>query len=373
MTIEDARSRCWAEVSLDILRENYISAQYFAKDAFVLPVVKADAYGFGTVAVAETLLAEGARLFAVATAEEALRLREKTGADVLILGLSGSDGQIRRAVDEGIRFTAYSIEQVRRIACIAGEANTKAILHVKVDSGLHRLGFSPEDAVCAIREMQNMASLEIEGLYTHLALREPEEDERHYAAFSRVEAAIGKNIPVHHILDSIGLVRHNEWRRNAVRCGAWLYGVAPRDLADKAQCRLAVSFHARVAQLHFVQKGDRIGYDELHPLARNSVVATLSCGYADGYPRANHAGFVELRGKRAPVLGLVCMDQMMVDVTDIEDVAPGDIATLLGGGISVDEYASYTGINRNDALSRIGKRVPRIYHRNGEEFLYDGQ
>ena len=125
----------------------------------------------------------------------------------------------------------------------------------------------------------------------------------------------------------------------------------------------------RIAQLHRVKTGECLGYDESHPIARDSVIATLSAGYIDGYPRLNSKGSVEIRGRRAPVAGLVCMDQMMVDVTDIPDACEGDEVILLGGSIGVDEYADVAGLNRNESLARTGKRVPRVYMENGEAVL----
>ena len=164
-----------------------------------------------------------------------------------------------------------------------------------------------------------------------------------------------------HALDSIGMVRYPDEQMDAVRTGAWLYGVYPRGYAHPEESRLALTVKARVAQLHRVAAGECLGYDETHPLSRDSLIATISAGYIDGFPRLNGAGSVEIRGRRAPVAGLVCMDQMMADVTDIPGVAEGDEVILLGGGIGVDEYAAVAGLNRNESLARTGRRVPRVY------------
>ena len=168
-----------------------------------------------------------------------------------------------------------------------------------------------------------------------------------------------------HALDSIGMVRYPEDHLDAVRTGAWLYGVYPRGYAHPEESRLAMTVKTRIAQLHSVPAGECLGYDESHPLKRDSVVATLAAGYIDGYPRQNSCGEVEIRGKRAPVVGLVCMDQMMVDVTDIPQAQMGDEVILLGGGIGVDEYAAWAGLNRNESLARTGRRVPRVYMEDG--------
>ena len=165
-----------------------------------------------------------------------------------------------------------------------------------------------------------------------------------------------------HVLDSIGLVRYPEWQYQAVRVGALLYGNPPRDFEKADQVQPAARFITRVVRVDRVQAGECVGYDDHHPLEKDALVATLAVGYADGYPRAmSYCGSVEIHGKRAKNIGLICMDQMMVDVTDIEDVRPGDQAVLLGGGITLREYADVGHMNRNEVTAIIGKRVPRVY------------
>ena len=152
-----------------------------------------------------------------------------------------------------------------------------------------------------------------------------------------------------------------------MRIGAWLYGVVPSRYPNaNGECRLPVRFRTRVVQVRNVAKGECLGYDETHPLDRDRVIATLAAGYADGYPRVNSTGEVLIRGRRAPIAGLPCMDQMTVDVTGIPGVCPGDEVTLLGDGITLEQYSAWTGAHRNEALTRIGRRVPRIYTRDGE-------
>ena len=211
--------------------------------------------------------------------------------------------------------------------------------------------------------------ISLEGLFTHLALRNKESDRTQIDLLTGVRAELharGISVPMTHALDSIGMVRYPEDHLDGVRTGAWLYGVYPRGYAHPEESQLAMTVKTRIAQLHAVRAGECLGYDESHPIGRDSVIATLSCGYIDGYPRLNSIGSVEIRAKRAPVAGLVCMDQMMVDVTDIPDAREGDEVILLGGSIGVDEYASIAGLNRNESLARTGKRVPRVYTENGQ-------
>ena len=217
--------------------------------------------------------------------------------------------------------------------------------------------------------MVNSGCILLEGLFTHLALRDAASDRKQIDLLAGVREQLrarGISIPMVHALDSIGMVRYPADHMDAVRTGAWLYGVYPKRYAHPEESQLALTVKTRIAQLHRVAAGECLGYDETHPVVRNSVIATLSAGYIDGYPRLNSVGEVEIRGKRAPVVGLVCMDQMMVDVTDIPEAHEGDVVTLLGGSIGVDEYAEWGKLNRNESLARTGKRVPRVYMENGQ-------
>ena len=217
--------------------------------------------------------------------------------------------------------------------------------------------------------MAKTGLIRVEGLFTHLALRDAASDRRQIDLLTGVRdalAARGMKIPMTHALDSIGMVRYPQDHLDAVRTGAWLYGVYPRGYAHPEESRLAITVKTRIAQIHRVRAGECLGYDESHPLTRDSVIATLAAGYIDGYPRQNSRGEVEIRGRRAPVAGLVCMDQMMVDVTDIPGAQEGDEVILLGGGIGVDEYAAWANLNRNESLARTGRRVPRVYIEDGQ-------
>ncbi len=370
LSYNEATSRCWAEVNLTRLAANYHTAlSHLKEDARLICVLKADAYGLGAPMVARRLWQEGARFFAVASFNEAEQVRRAVpGAEVLVLGLMG-DEQIVRAIRAGMLLTVFSENYAGRVLRGAEKAGMPARIHVKAETGLNRIGFAPEDVVAAVQRLENSPHARVEGLFTHLALRNAAEDVEQIARFRACAdsvAAAGIRVPMVHMCDSIGMVRYPEQHLDAVRTGAWLYGVCPRRYEHPEACQLTLTVKARVAQLHRVSAGQMVGYDEEHPLDHDALVATLSCGYIDGYPRLNCKGFVEIRGKRAPVVGLVCMDQMMVDVSAIPDVAEGDVATLLGGGIGVDEYADVAGLNRNESLARTGRRVPRIYLENGE-------
>ena len=367
---EEAVSRCWAEVDLTQLVQNYRNAlAHLRPGTQLICVLKAEAYGLGAPMVAKRLWQEGQRVFAVASYNEAAQLRRELPAcEVLILGLAG-DAQLVRAIEENMLLTVFSRGYAEHVAAAAKKAGKAARAHIKIETGLNRLGMNPQEAADIIEGIVKTGCVKVEGLFTHLALRNKESDRQQIDLLTGVRDALharGIDGFMTHALDSIGMVRYPEDHMDAVRTGAWLYGVYPRGYAHPEESRLSITVKARVAQLHSVRAGECLGYDESHPLWRDSLIATLSCGYIDGYPRQNSVGEVEIRGMRAPVAGLVCMDQMMADVTDIPGVQEGDEVILLGGGIGVDEYAAWANLNRNESLARTGRRVPRVYIEEGQ-------
>ena len=370
ISYEEVTSRCWAEVDLGQLVQNFHNAKVHLKPTTqLICVLKADAYGLGAPMVAKRLWQDGQRFFAVASYNEAAEIRSVLpDCEVLILGLCG-EAQLVHAIESGMLLTVFSAKYAEAVICAAKAAGRKARVHFKIETGLHRIGLVPEAAMDVIADKLNSGEIILEGLFTHLALRDAASDRRQLDLLTSVRAELnmrGITVPMVHALDSIGMVRYPDDHMDAVRTGAWLYGVYPKRYEHPEESQLALTVKTRIAQLHRVPAGACLGYDESHPLSRDSIVATLSAGYIDGYPRQNSVGEVEICGKRAPVVGLVCMDQMMVDVTDIPDVQEGDEVILLGGSIGVDEYAEWGRLNRNESLARTGKRVPRVYMENGK-------
>ncbi len=370
ISYEEATSRCWAEVDLGRLVQNYRNALTHLKPPTqLICVLKADAYGLGAPMVAKRLWQEGQRIFAVASYNEAAEIRQVLpDCEVLVLGLCG-EAQLVHAIESGMLLTVFSQAYAERVVHAAEAAGTKARIHIKLETGLNRLGFEPEEAANAVRSIVNSGHVSLEGLFTHLALRDAVSDRKQLDLLKGVREELnarGIDIPMVHALDSIGMVRYPDDHMDAVRTGAWLYGVYPKRYEHPEESQLALTVRTRIAQLHKVSAGECLGYDETHPIRRDSMIATLSAGYIDGYPRLNSVGEVEICGKRAPVVGLVCMDQMMVDVTAIPEAREGDVVTLLGGSIGVDEYAEWGKLNRNESLARTGKRVPRVYMENGQ-------
>ena len=369
MNYDQAIARCWAEIDLDVVASNYATARRVCGDRTqVIPVLKANAYGLGAAKLAHFLAREGAELFAVADLYEALEVQNASGQDALVLGLV-PPAQMELAVENRVVCTVFSLDLARALSQTAARLGETARVHIKVDTGLHRLGLDAGTALDEAREIFRLPNLRVEGLFTHLALRNKEEDDLQIARLLGVADGLraeGLDYGILHAGDSIGMVRYPEYRFDAVRSGAWLYGVVPNRCPNPEDCRPPVRFLTRVAQVRRVKKGECLGYDDEHPLPRDSVIATLSAGYADGYPRMNNAGAVIVRGRRAPIVGLMCMDQMFIDVTDAPGVEPGDPVTLIGPDIWVTEVATWTHANRNELLARIGRRVPRVYLRSGK-------
>ncbi len=367
---EEATSRCWAEVDLTRMTQNYRNAlAHLQPPTQLICVLKADAYGLGAPMVAKRLWQEGQRIFAVASYNEAAEIRKSLPeCDVLILGLCG-EAQLVHAIRDGLLLTVFSPRYAETVVRVAKCVGRPARIHIKLETGLNRIGLDPAEAADVVQRIADSGAVSLEGLFTHLALRNLQSDRKQIDLLTGCRdelARRGITIPMVHALDSIGMVRYPEDHLDAVRTGAWLYGVYPRRYAHPEESQLALTVKTRITRLHSVPAGECLGYDETHPIARDSVIATLSAGYIDGYPRLNSIGEVEIRGKRAPVVGLVCMDQMMVDVTDVPEAQEGDEVILLGGSIGVDEYASWGKLNRNEALARTGKRVPRVYLEHGQ-------
>lgn len=367
METDRAMSRVWLEVDEDALIYNYRLAKSLCRPetAFIC-VVKANAYGLGLSRVVRTLHEAGADWFATATVEEALAVRRVLpDVHILVMG-AAENAYLGRLIAADISVTVNTVEEGMAASNVAEACGKPARVHIKLDTGLHRLGFcSAEEALPAAR----LPGLLIEGIYSHLALRSREQSQRQYALFTDMVEQLkkaGVRPRMLHLLDSIGLTRYPEWQLDAVRVGAFLYGNVPVSWERFNEGRAVAALKARVTRVAVAAKGEGVGYDDT-PLERDTMVATLAAGYVDGYSRAlSKKGYVLIHGQKAPVLGLVCMDQMMVDVTDIQGVRPGDTATLLGGGIPLREYAALGNLNRNESLAMIGRRVPRIYLRAGK-------
>ena len=339
----------WAEIDLDALASNFRAVKNLVgAETAVMCVVKADAYGHGAVACARRLEREGADWFAVALPEEGIELRE-AGVRRPVLCLGGFwEGQAAACVRHELTPVVYRLEVADAFDRAAREAGRAAEVHVKVDTGTGRLGVRYDEAAEFAARLREFKSLRVGGLMTHFASAdEPERDgfTREQAERFRVAAetfrAAGHEPAVEHLANSAATFAHPAARATMVRPGGVLYGLW-RDVLQPGEqsppLRPVMSFRTRIALLKRVPAGETLGYGRTFELRRDSLIATLPVGYADGYPRAmSNRGRVVVRGRYAPVAGRVSMDLTLVDVTDVPGVAADDEVTLVGvaGGISV--------------------------------------
>lgn len=372
------KRRCWAEIDLDALRRNFRLVRQCAGDAAVMAVVKADAYGHGDAVIAPLLEKEGADAFAVACLGEALRLRRAgVTKPVLILGYTHAESAAALAKYD-IRQTVFSPEYAEALSAAAVQAGVTVRVHLKIDTGMARLGFAPNDVDGAARAAA-LPGLLAEGIFTHFAAADseaPQDKEytrRQYALLSGMTDALagrGVTFPVRHCCNSAGTFAWPEYRLDLVRPGIILYGEQPSPDVTLPGLRGAMRLCAVVSQVRTLSPGDAVSYGCTYRAPHAVRAATLTIGYADGYPRAlSSRGTVSLHGRPARVLGRVCMDQIVVDVTDIPQTKPGDTAVIFGGEAadSVAGVAAMTGTIGYEVLCDVGRRVPRVYIENGAD------
>lgn len=370
--------RCWAQVDVDALRHNFHMVRRCAQGAAVMAVVKADAYGHGAAAVAPLLEREGADAFAVACLAEALALRRAgVTKPILILGHTDAENAALLA-EHGIRQTVFSLPYARALSQAAVRAGAAVRIHLKVDTGMGRIGFAAEGGADAdMAEACALPGLVPEGIFTHFAAADSalpadrEYTRRQYAllcgAAERLKAR-GVCFAVRHCCNSAGAFAWPAFHLELVRPGIILYGEQPSDEVTLPGLRPALCLCARVSQVKTLRPGDAVSYGCTFRAAGPVRAATLTAGYADGYPRAlSGLGTVSLHGRPARVLGRVCMDQIIVDATEIPQTQPGDTAILFGGGAadSTADAARLTGTISYEVLCGIGRRVPRVYVENG--------
>ncbi len=371
------RQTCFL-VDMDILEKNLADMRsIIGPKVRLAAVIKADAYGHGAIPVARLLAQGGVDMLAVATLSEGLELKTALpGTEVLVMGHTPSY-LFSAALDAGLSLSIFDLESARALSGLAGggRKGKRARVHVKLDTGMNRLGIKAyEKPARIIAAMAALPGLEIGGVFSHLALRNRDSDLEQFGLFERILEELGElgvDPGLRHICDSIGTVRYPDFRMDMVRVGAALFGVRPFRMGpeyDAYTFPQVGTFLTRIARLRSLSAGEMVSYDDSWKAPPGgSLIATLPVGYADGYPRqfANR-GHVLIRGKKAPVVGLVCMDQLMVDASGIEGVEEGDEVLLLGGeGIDLAEAANWASLNRNALLCGIGKRVPRIYRRGG--------
>lgn len=367
--------RAWAEVSLDAVRANVATLRELVAPAELCAVVKADGYGHGAVPVAQAALEAGATWLAVAQVAEAGSLRQ-FGIDAPILLLSEPQpSQIEGALDADVAITVCSAELLAQLSkAVSDRRATAWPVHLKVDTGMRRVGVAPQDAVALAKTIDVDPSVTLAAVWTHCAVADEPDNPFTALQLERYEmvladlAAAGIDVPMRHVANSAAAMVHPASRYDLVRCGIAIYGIPPAPaLRDVLELEPAVRLATEVSFLKHVPAGEGISYGLRHHVERDTIIATLPIGYADGVPRRLGLDHQEvlIGGRRHPMVGAVTMDQLMVDLGPDADISVGDEVVLLGHQgderITPDEWATRLGTIAYEVVCAIGPRVERRY------------
>lgn len=360
--------RTWVEVDLAALAYNLSLIRQAMSDpkVKVALVAKADAYGHGLVPTARFALRNGADWVAVATVQEGIALRDAGIDDPIVVISPILPIEAEQAVFYRLRVLVERVETAIALSEAAREQDAEAIVHLEVETGLARFGCMPNEALEVACGISHLPAVRLEGISTHFANsgRDPEftrvQLDRFRTVLESCERA-GITFEIVHAANSAGAVRYAESRFDLVRVGLGAYGIEPYGLFEGIG-RPVMTWKARVMALRRLPRGESVSYARTYFTTRETVVATLGVGYGDGYPRSlSNRGVVVLNGIEVPVIGLVCMDQVLVDATDLPQVNLGDEATLLGGPVPADRLADLIDSTPHEITTRIMSRVPRRY------------
>ncbi len=375
-------SRVCASIDLSAIEYNF--EQMHSKlngDTKMVAVIKADGYGHGAVPIAKLIEAkEYLWGFAVATPEEAFALRRKgIKKPIILLGFAFPE-HYEEMLEMDIRACVFKWETADLLNTIAQKTGKKAKIHIAVDTGMSRIGFCPEkESLDIIKEISLMKGLEIEGVFTHFARADEEtvmpihEPFQKYINFIKDLKAQDVDIQYCHCSNSAALIRYKDANLDLVRAGISIYGLYPSEEMehDSITLKPAMSIQSHITFIKEVEPGTEISYGGTFKATESMRIATIPVGYADGYPRQlSNKGYVLIHGKKAPILGRVCMDQFMVDVTSIPEAQEYDLVTIVGKNgdreISIEEVGNEAGRFNYEFICDITKRVPRAYYYNGE-------
>lgn len=374
-------TRSWAEIDLNALKNNILNIKKIT-DSKIIAVVKADAYGHGAEACAKVLLENGADMLAVACIDEARLLRRKfSDVDILILG-SSNVSAFNDIVKYNITASVCSLEEAINLNETAEKYGKTAKIHIKIDSGMGRLGFQItkanfENTVEQIKKIKALHNIEIEGVFTHFSCAD--EDYNYtklqfdrFLSFCDTLRSEGISIKIRHCSNSASLILYPEFHLDAVRPGIVLYGYHPSD-ATKGMIELfpVMSIKSRITHVKELERGSFISYGNEYCTSKTEKIATVPIGYADGFLRGNlnKAHFIH-KGKLLPVVGRICMDQCMINATDVNNINVGDIVTVIGSenqiSVTADDIAENLGTINYEIICIISKRLPRIYIKDNE-------
>lgn len=374
---KEALRPVWAEINLSNLDYNIKQIKQRVGDKEIIGVVKADGYGHGSVAVSKVLLENGVKTLAIATLGEAITLREGgITCPIVMLGIT-PEMYASTLLEYDITPVTSSYENAEAISEAAKNAGKIIEVFVAVDTGMGRIGFLPDDeSIEEFKKISSLSNLKIKGLFSHFATADErdktyaEQQLSHYNHIHEKLKQAGVTIPLRTFANSAAIMELPEAHFDAVRPGIVLYGCYPSCEVDRAQLSIkpVMSVKANIVHLKKVQPGFSVSYGRKFTTQRESLIATLALGYADGYPRfLSGKGRVIVNGVYAPVAGNICMDQCMIDVTDVPDVKLGDEVVIMGsqGDLTIlaDEIGEKTGTINYEIVCAFGQRLPKVYVR----------
>ncbi len=379
--------RAWVEIDLDAIKHNLKTIkEHLGGQTKMMAVVKADGYGHGAIEVAKTALESGAEWFGTALIDEAIQLRN-AGVEEPILILSKiSEEYIEELFKYNITPCVADVEFARLLSKEAKKRNQNIKVHIKIDTGMTRIGFLYDDNAetrektkADILEISRLSGIEIEGAFTHFAIADSwgtEYTNMQCSRFCDLMKKLEENgikIPLKHVSNSAAMVNFPQMSMDMVRVGIMAYGLNPSEETDCENLNLipAMTFKTRITHVKEVEKDTRISYGGVYKTDKRKVIATLGVGYADGYSRMlSDKAEVVVKGKKVKQTGRICMDQCMIDVTEVNNINIGDEVILFGGGrnadISADDVAKLLGTINYEVVCMVAKRVPRVYIKSGK-------
>jgi alanine racemase len=371
----------WAEIDLDAIANNMREIRRISESKEIIAIIKADGYGHGAVDIAPVLLENGADRIGVAVITEAVELRN-SGIDVPMMVLGFTPPTLfERILEHNIEQTIFNYNDAKELSRIATEKNKIVKIHIAIDTGMGRIGFLPnEESAQEVYEISRLSNIEIVGLFTHFSSADDLDKAythlqiKKYNEFNERLIDLGIDIPLKHVSNSAGIIDLPIAHYNAVRPGIILYGCYPSEevMKEKINVKPVMSLKANIVHIKTLGEGEYVSYGRTFRTEKETVIATLPLGYADGYTRLLFGkAKVIVNGKFAPVVGRICMDQCMIDITDIDGVKVGDEVILVGEDeynnvISADDIAKQVGTINYEVVCAVSKRVPRVYKKGGK-------
>lgn len=365
---------CWVEVNLDYIKHNISEVKStLAKKSKILVVVKADGYGHGAIEVSRIAVSCGVDYLGVANCQEAIVLRKaKINTPILVLGIIFPQ-DIPKIIKYNLTPAVYGLKIAQNLSHLAKKHGQNVKIHVKIDSGMGRMGILLNQAVDFLKKLQRLPCLELEGIYTHLATADEEDDTYAWEQFKKFEGLLKEleeeniYIPLKHISNSAASIKFPAMHLDMVRIGIITYGLYPSSYcSQKINLKPAMHFKTKILQIKNLPKGSSISYGKTYITSKDTKLAILPVGYNNGYNRLlSNKGQVIIKDKLAPLVGRVCMDLCMVDISKLKDLKEEEEVILFGGNehnsISVDEIAKICHSINYEIVCQVGKSVPRIY------------